>query len=43
MNRQELIDAVASQAGTSKSAAEETIDAVPPPSRKKWPRTTRFS
>jgi DNA-binding protein HU-beta len=28
MNKQELIDAVASQAGTSKSAAEETINAV---------------
>ncbi|WP_250508209.1 MULTISPECIES: HU family DNA-binding protein [unclassified Caballeronia] len=28
MNKQELIDAVASQAGTSKGAAEETINAV---------------
>ncbi|MFM0052495.1 HU family DNA-binding protein [Caballeronia grimmiae] len=28
MNKQELIDAVASEAGTSKSAAEETINAV---------------
>jgi DNA-binding protein HU-beta len=28
MNKQELIDAVASQAGTSKSAVEETINAV---------------
>jgi len=28
MNKQELIDAVASQAGTSKLAAEETINAV---------------
>ncbi|WP_250482203.1 HU family DNA-binding protein [Caballeronia sp. GACF5] len=28
MNKQELIDAVASEAGTSKIAAEETINAV---------------
>jgi DNA-binding protein HU-beta len=28
MNKQELIDAVASEAGTSKSAAEEAINAV---------------
>jgi DNA-binding protein HU-beta len=28
MNKQELVDAVASQAGTGKSAAEETINAV---------------
>ena len=28
MNKQELIDAVASRVGTSKSAAEETINAV---------------
>ena len=28
MNKQELIDAVASEAGTSKVAAEETINAV---------------
>jgi DNA-binding protein HU-beta len=28
MNKQELIDAVASASGTSKSAAEETINAV---------------
>lgn len=28
MNKQELIDAVASEAGTSKSAAEEMINAV---------------
>ena len=28
MNKQELIDAVASEAGTSKNAAEETINAV---------------
>jgi DNA-binding protein HU-beta len=28
MNKHELIDAVASEAGTSKSAAEETINAV---------------
>lgn len=28
MNKQELIEAVASQAGSSKSAAEETINAV---------------
>ncbi|AET95574.1 DNA-binding protein HU-alpha (plasmid) [Burkholderia sp. SFA1] len=28
MNKQELVEAVASQVGTSKSAAEETINAV---------------
>jgi len=28
MNKQELVDAVASETGTSKSAAEETINAV---------------
>ncbi len=28
MNKQELIDAVASDAGISKSAAAETVDAV---------------
>jgi DNA-binding protein HU-beta len=28
MNKQELVDAVASQAGTSKSAAKETSNAV---------------
>jgi DNA-binding protein HU-beta len=43
MNKRELIDAVASQAGTSKAAVDEAIDAVLSTISREWPRANRFS
>ena len=43
MNKQELIDAVASASGTSKIAAEEAINAVLETISKKWRQETPFN